>query len=189
MHTNVNCESDGSSNNVSNNFSSLNPNFSYSLSQNENKSKRSRSQICSDSFSNLDNEEDEDLDSLNINFEDANDQSDLDEYFSVKSSNNPSVKLVNGHGGNTNSIIVNSKNVNLHSKADLSAHFNHHLNSKQKSSSNSHNVNMTYNNCSYLTSSSFDTSNDDNNSNEPNYVPTSRSHNKNIHCAKEKVRR
>jgi hypothetical protein len=176
---------------VSNNFSSLNPNFSYSLSQNENKSKRSRSQICSDSFSNLDNEEDEDLDSLNINhdLEEYDGQSDLEEYFSVKSSNNPSVKIVNGHGGNSNNIIVNSKNVNLHSKTDLSSHFNHHLNSKQKSSSNSHNVNVTYNNCSYLTSSSFDASNDDNNSNEPNYVPTSRSHNKNIHCAKEKVRR
>jgi hypothetical protein len=190
-----------------NSFTNLNTNstcFSnYSIIQSENKnSNNNNTNNNNNKKGNANNnngmenleEDDEDIDSLNINFDDVNDQSDSDDYYikSLQNSSNQStIKNLNHVNGNVNkNTIINGKN-------DMDSHHysSHHLNTKMSTQKNSvcSSINMSYNNCSYLTSPSssiIDASNDDNNSNEPGYSSSTKTPaNRNIHCAKEKIRR
>lgn len=157
---------------------------------------------CMDSneFRNMDEEED-DVDSLNINFDDVNDQSDIDDYY-----NNCSEQSLNANQINTDLNNNNCSSKNENAIYEMSQHYNHHFSNPKPI--NTHHITTQnqipgnkrasptskINPCTYMNSSSIlesVISNEINSSVDSAFgIPNSgKPNNRNIHCVKEKIRR
>lgn len=173
--------------------------------------------INSCEFRNIEEEED-DVDSININFDDVNDQSDIEEYYNLVQNKmltcNTSNTDINNNNNNTSNLM--NKNPNGSMSGANSAGQNGYVVNKGE---NIFDLSPRYNNfntkCSmtnvkpdmqnqvvnhankgnpYMLSASTASLVDsvsENNSNEPSFASSSsvKSSNRNIHCVKEKIRR
>lgn len=150
-------------------------------------------------YASIDEEED-DADSLNINFDDVNDQSDMEDTYY----NNCATTPINGSNVCTEDIANKSDNISI--LYDLEQHFSSSFNSKLANIHHLSHLNQTnkqiayLNACSPSSSSSCSTTNSSSvlesinemeNSNEAylNMPDAAKSMNRNIHCIKEKIRR
>lgn len=181
--------------NNNNNLNTLKNNFSHHhhlTHQSNNNS--SLNCMSTNDFRNLDEEED-DVDSLNINFDDVNDQSDIDDYYNNCSEQSINANNLNNLNNDLNAC-ANLINKNENCIYEMTQHYNH-FNSKMPNSLNQSQSKQMggnkLNQCSYISSSSILESviSSEINSSESSFSMSSSSKptNRNIHCVKEKIRR